>query len=54
MDSKRIERAETVFQWKGLVMCQLEGASPRQIEWAETFLTIPPKSYALVALKAAA
>jgi hypothetical protein len=51
MDTKRFERAETVFQWKGLVMCQLVGASERQIEYAQTFLRVPPPAKHLLAIK---
>lgn len=54
MDAKRIDRAETVFAWKALVMCQLYDASPREVEYAETFLRIPPAFDALYPIKAAA
>lgn len=54
MKVKKIERAETVFQWKALVMCELMDASERQIEYAHTFLRVPPPRTALVAVKRAA
>lgn len=54
MKAKRIERRETVFQWKALVMCELMDASERQAEYAETFLRVPPSRLALVAVRKAA
>jgi hypothetical protein len=54
MDAKRFQRAETVSQWKALVLSQVEGCCGRQVEYAETFLKVPPPAWALMPVKAAA